>query len=102
MSWIVANGHVLGQCAYLRSLDEPWSPEETCDCADLLEDDPIWGDEIDPSVRDAVAEFADLVAEARVLADRPCETCGKPCEYPPQCRECSADEEAAAKRRADR
>lgn len=31
-----------------------------------------------------------------------CTTCGHPCEYPPECKECAADEEAAAKRRADR
>lgn len=41
-------------------------------------------------------------AEARGFPDRCCQTCGKPCQYPPQCRECSADEEGAAKRRADR
>lgn len=37
--WIVVNGHVLGQCAYLRSLDDPWYPDDQCDCRDLLEDD---------------------------------------------------------------
>lgn len=40
-------------------------------------------------------------AEARVFPDRLCETCGRPCEYPPECRDCSAQEEAAAKRRED-
>lgn len=30
-----------------------------------------------------------------------CSTCGQPCEYPPQCKDCAADEDAAAKRRAD-
>jgi hypothetical protein len=39
--WIVINGHVLGQCAYLNSddLDEP------CDCSDLLEDDEFWDED---------------------------------------------------------
>lgn len=30
-----------------------------------------------------------------------CHVCGKPCEYPPECAHCAADDEAAAKRRAD-
>lgn len=46
--WIVVNGHVLGQCAYLRSLDEPWEPEEPCDCRDLLEEDEVWDEELTP------------------------------------------------------
>ncbi|HEX6968932.1 MAG TPA: hypothetical protein VF174_09020 [Micromonosporaceae bacterium] len=41
--WIVVNGHVLGQCAYLRSLDKPWELPDPCDCRDPLEDDLIWG-----------------------------------------------------------
>lgn len=32
--WIVVNGHVLGQCAYLNSDD----PDEPCDCRDLLDE----------------------------------------------------------------
>jgi hypothetical protein len=40
--------------------------------------------------------------EARVFPDRRCETCGQPCQYPPECKDCAAREEAAAKRRADR
>lgn len=41
--WIVVNGHVLGQCAYLADDDLT----EECDCADRLEDDPFWGSHSD-------------------------------------------------------
>ena len=43
--WVVVNGHVLGQCAYLNSLDKPWEPEAPCDCSDLLEDDEFWDED---------------------------------------------------------
>lgn len=46
--WVIVNGHVLGQCAYLRSLNSPWELDDPCDCRDLLEDDPIWGREAEP------------------------------------------------------
>jgi hypothetical protein len=32
--WVIVNGHALGECAYLASLDEPWEPESPCDCRD--------------------------------------------------------------------
>lgn len=43
--WVIVNGHVLGQCAYLRSLDRPWEPEDRCDCG--AEDDYVSDDDED-------------------------------------------------------
>jgi hypothetical protein len=46
--WTVIDGHILGQCAYLDSLNSSWEPGYSgCDCADLLEDDPVWGTDYD-------------------------------------------------------
>lgn len=53
--WVIVNGHVLGQCAYLNSddLDEP------CDCRDH---DAFWGprgdDDDDQDVRDEPGDLA--------------------------------------------
>ena len=35
--WVIVNGHVLGSCTYLASLDKPWEPEAECDCRELQE-----------------------------------------------------------------
>lgn len=43
--WVTVNGHRLDECAYLRSLDRPWEPEERCDCG--AEDDDELGDDDD-------------------------------------------------------
>ncbi len=44
--FMIVNGHILGECAYLASLDEPWEPEARCDCADRLgNDDDFWDEE---------------------------------------------------------
>lgn len=49
--WVIVNGHVLGHCSYLRSLDKPWEREDPCDCRDLqdnaeVEDDEEWVDDM--------------------------------------------------------
>lgn len=57
--WVTVNGHRLYECAYLRSLERPWEPEERCDCGaedndepeedDLYDDLAYEGDETDLS-----------------------------------------------------
>lgn len=41
--WVTVNGHRLYECAYLRSLERPWEPEERCDCG--AEDDDDFADD---------------------------------------------------------
>ena len=43
--WVIINGHVLGHCDYLRSLDDLDGGHEQCDCSDLFEDDDGFWDE---------------------------------------------------------
>ncbi len=48
---VIVNGHVLGKCAYLRSLDSPWEPADRCDCFDRLDDEGYWDEEDDRWLR---------------------------------------------------